>query len=161
VTGVCRLTLHTEVENARAALRCLLVPEQRAALWILLVVLLTRKNGFGNERRADDVVARLRLRDVNAVCNRGELSALELAVHAMREQRVARLGFELHYALVRVTRNLNVLDVWRVDDLVHERAVVLAEVIESSHVDLIQDEHDRLASEERLDGMKKFALRDS
>ena len=151
-------TLEVDVVHARTALLGLDVALEPAPLRVVLVVLLAVPDGVGYERRADDVVARLGLRDVEAVEDRVDLVALELRVDAVLEQGVARGRLERRDAVVGVARDLDVAHVLGVGDLVDERAALRREVVEAGDVRLVDDEHGGLVGEEGLDGVEELAL---
>ena len=85
-----KLTLEVDVVNSRATLVGLDVTLKTPPLGILLIVLLAALDRVRDERRANDVVARLGLRDVETVEDRVDLAALELRVDAVLEEGVAR-----------------------------------------------------------------------
>lgn len=95
---------------------------------------------------------------MDAVDDRINLAALELGVDAVGEESIASLIFECHDTLFRVTRHLDALYVFRVDDLLYERPVFWREVFETHNVDFINDEHHRFTGEKWFDRVEEFTL---
>ncbi|PPQ80217.1 hypothetical protein CVT25_003570 [Psilocybe cyanescens] len=116
-------------------------------LGVVLVVLLPVLDSIRDVRRADNIVSRLRLRDMDAVDDRVNLGPLHLGVHAVREERIARPVLDLHDAFFRVAGNLHVLHVLLVDDLLDHRAGVRVHVFEAFYVDFVNDEQGGFSGE--------------
>ena len=154
-------TFHIDIEHARSTFLQLDIPLQLAPARIALVVLLLVLHRVRNEGRANSVVSRFRLRDVDAVDDRVDLGALELVGDPMGKQSVARHVLDVHDALLRVTRDLDHLDILIVDDLLHDGAAFRRQVVEPFDVDLVDDEQRGFSSEEGLDGVEQFALESS
>ena len=102
---------------------------ETAAIRIVLVVLLTVLNGIGNKRCANDIVARLRLCDVEAVEDNIVLVSLELRVDWVLEKCVAHGGLERRDPIVCVTRDLNMTHDLGINDLVDESAALRGKVV--------------------------------
>ena len=134
------------------------VAEKFLPIRVVLVVLLAFLHGIRNERCANDVIPRDRLGDVDSVDDSVDFASLELGVDAMGEESIASFVFEFHDTLFRVTRHLDVLHVFRVDDLLYECSVFWCEVFETHNVNFVDDKHHRFTGKKWFDGMEEFTL---
>lgn len=152
------LTLEVDIVHPGAAFLCFYVSLQFPAIRILLVVFLLLFHNIGDERFSNDIVSRCRLSDVQPVDNGVDLVSFHLRIDAMLKQSVACLVLELHDALVRIARDLDIEDTLAVEDLVHERTIFGSEVVKTRNIDLVHNQHDGLIGEEGLDGVEEFTL---
>ena len=154
-----RHTLQADVVNTSASFLGLDVALETTTVGVVLVVLLAVLDGIGDERSANDVVACLGLRDVEAVEDGVDLVSLELRVNSVLEKRVAGGRLERRDAVVRVTRDLDVVHALGIDDFVDESAPLRGEVVEARNVDLVNNEDGGLVGEEGLNGVEELTLR--
>ena len=97
-----RRTLKADIVDAGATFLGLDIALETAAVGVVLVVLLAVLDGIGNKGCANDIVARLRLCDVEAVEDGIDLVSLELRVASVLEKRVARGCLERRDSIVGV-----------------------------------------------------------
>ena len=152
-------TLQVNVVHASPTLFDLDVALETSTLGVGLVVLLAVLDRIGDEWCPNDVVAGLRLRDVETVENRVDFVALELRVDTVLEKRIAGSGLERHDTLVGVAGHLHVPHTLRVDNLFHQCTALGCKLIEFRNIGLVQDKHGGLVGKEGLDSVEELALR--
>jgi len=95
---------------------------------------------------------------VDPVDNGVDLAPLHFGVDSVGKEGIAGFVFEVHNAFFGVTGYLDTLDVFFVDDLLHECSGVGVEVLESRDIDFVDDEKGGFSVEEGFDGVEKFTL---
>jgi hypothetical protein len=151
-------TFHVDVEYARTTFYQFNIALEPATVWVVLVVFLLTLHRFRDEWSPNDVVPRFRLSDVDPVDDGVDLAPLHFGVDSVGKEGIAGFVFEVHNAFFGVTGYLDTLDVFLVDDLLHESSGVGVEVLESHDIDFVDDEKGGFSVEEGLDGVEKFTL---
>jgi hypothetical protein len=95
----------------------------------------------------DEVVPSLRLRNMDTVNDRVDLAAPELGVNTMREECVTCFIFEVHHSFFGVAGYLDALDIFGIDDLLDEGAIVGCDVFQTSNVYFVYHKQSGFASE--------------
>jgi hypothetical protein len=145
-------------EDSLAHHLLLVVSLQPDPLRVLLVVLLLRQRGSGDERRSLDIITLRRHGHVNLVGDSLESVPPQLLLDSVSEQSVTRLVSDVDDTLLGVSRGLNAGHFGKVDNLVHERSGLGGEFVQSQDVDLVDDQNDGLVVEQGLDRVEKLAL---
>jgi hypothetical protein len=151
-------TFHVDVEYTRTTFYQFNIALEPATVWVVLVVFLLTLHRFRDEWSPNDVVPRFRLGDVDPVDDGVDLAPLHFGVDSVGKEGIAGFVFEVHNAFFGVTGYLDTLDVFLVDDLLHESSGVGVEVLESHDIDFVDDEKGRFSVEEGFDGVEKFTL---
>jgi hypothetical protein len=140
-------TFHVDIEYPSTTLLQLNIPLQLPSIRIILVILLLPFHCLGNMRRPDQLVPSLWLCDMYAVDDRVDLAAFKLGVDAVREKCITCFVFKVHHTFLGKAGYLHTLDVFGVNDLLDECAVVRCEILQSGDVYFVDDEQCGFASE--------------
>ena len=109
--------------------------------------------------RTNDIVARLRLGDMQAIEDSVDLVPFKLCVDTMLQEGVASSCFEHSNAFVSIARDLNVAHAFGTKNLIHHSTPLGLEVIKAGNVSLVEDYNCWLIREQRFDGVKQLTLR--
>ena len=91
---------------------------------------------------------------MNAVDDRVDFAAFKFCVDTLSKERVAGLVFEIHHALLRVTRHLHTLYTICINDFLHECTRLWRYVLKPSNVDLVDNKQSRLSRKQGFDGVE-------
>ncbi|KAI6759203.1 hypothetical protein HG530_009883 [Fusarium avenaceum] len=157
--------LHVNVEHTGTTVLVLLISGESSALGILLVVLLTILSTLRNECLQS--LTTHGLSDVNTGHNISQSAAnisavvgasLELLVHTLGDQALASGVLDFLDTLLGVARQLEELDLAGLEDSLKLSLNRRLEVLGPGHVNLVNDNKDKLVGEEGLDALEEGDL---
>ena len=152
-----KLTLEIDIINTGAALFSFNIPFE-PSLHASLLLFKLDLDSFRNKRLARNVISGFWLSDVDSVDDRVDFGSLDFVSNPVSQQRIARLGLELHNTLIGITRDLDTDHALFVDDFIDKNTILGGEVVKTHNVDLVDDEDRGFIGKEGFDRMEEFAL---